>query len=213
MGGLYVLNSTGDYRSTSPPRTLTAMHTPVRVVKQGARSPAVPSSSRPQKAARHGQVQITSTITTRKVRRNFAGLPLSKSVTPVQGPLCKGTVIKCHYKTRKGDLLSKSAQSKYACVLKVGNGEIRVRFDGCTTAEVKQHIPVGWVTLQLKIPVPGARVQCRYEKKGNRVSNNAAAALVLEHPDADGFCRVIFTDCGVTQRVPCEWIHDFQSGQ
>merc|ERR1712048_802281 len=91
-------------------------------------------------------------------------------------------------------------------------GVIEVRFDGGTTDQMTQLIPVDWTTRQLSVPVPGARVQCRYEKvrkTGNTVSNTTANALVLSSPDVKGYCRVMFDDCGTKQKIPCEWIHKF----
>ena len=89
------------------------------------------------------------------------------------------------------------------------NGEVEIRFDGGTTKEVSQYIPVQWIQRSLGIPEHGDNVSARFRINGGTVSNDVIRARVISEVEADFEVRVCFNDDGVQQSIPCEWIHSF----
>ena len=89
------------------------------------------------------------------------------------------------------------------------DGEVGIRFDGGTTKEVSQDIPVQWIQRQLGIPEYGDNVSARYATGVGNVSNEVLRARVISEVESGFEVRVCFNDDGVKQSIPCEWIHSF----
>lgn len=105
----------------------------------------------------------------------------------------------------------RSSTTDYGVIVQTedSDGEVKIRFDGGTTRETTQYIPVQWVQRRLGIPERGDHVSARYKESGGNVSNEAVRARVIGDVDSDFEVRVSFHADGITQTIPCEWIHSF----